>query len=65
MSSQVDGEGEDDLEDHFRPAVHSIPPTSAFTSVPCGLCPVSSECQEGGVISPQTCVYYDRWLEQF
>jgi hypothetical protein len=27
--------------DHFRPAMLSIPKQSAFTSVPCGVCPVS------------------------
>lgn len=62
---QVDGEGDDDMNDHFRPAVHSIPSSNAFTSIPCGVCPVFSECEEGGIISPQTCVYYDKWLEQF
>ncbi|GAX75508.1 hypothetical protein CEUSTIGMA_g2951.t1 [Chlamydomonas eustigma] len=60
---QVDGEGAEDLDDHFRPAVHSIPATTAFTSIPCGTCPVLSECKEGGLISPQTCVYFDKFLE--
>ncbi len=60
---QVDGEGEDDVEDHYRPAVHTIPDTSAVTMTPCGVCPVFSECHDGGLVSPQTCVYYDKWLQ--
>mmetsp|Transcript_6760 Transcript_6760/g.14940 ORF Transcript_6760/g.14940 Transcript_6760/m.14940 type:complete len:285 (-) Transcript_6760:528-1382(-) len=60
---QVDGEGEHDVSDHYRPAVHSIPASSAFTSVPCGVCPVFNECHEDGLITPQTCVYYEKWLQ--
>lgn len=41
----------------------AVPETTALTSVPCGTCPVFSECHDGGVISPQTCVYYDKWLD--
>ncbi|GFR47134.1 hypothetical protein Agub_g8822 [Astrephomene gubernaculifera] len=60
---EVEPEGEDDNEDHYRPAVLSVPDSTPLTDVPCGVCPVVGECQEGGVISPQTCVYYDKWLE--
>lgn len=58
----VDAEGENDTDDHYRPAVLAVPASSAFTSIPCGVCPVFNECHEGGVISPETCVYYDKWL---
>jgi len=34
-----------------------------FTSVPCAVCPVFSECTEGGDISPANCVYVGRWLD--
>ena len=34
-----------------------------FTSVPCGVCPVISQCVEGGVVSPSTCLYFTQWLE--
>eukprot|EP00798_Chlamydomonas_sp_ICE-L_P004425 gene4425-14557_t len=60
---QVDGEGEDDVDDHYRPAVHTIPDNSALTSTPCGVCPVFNECHEDGLVSPKTCLYYDRWLQ--
>ncbi|KXZ56996.1 hypothetical protein GPECTOR_1g90 [Gonium pectorale] len=60
---EVEPEGDDDNEDHYRPAVLGVPDSTALTNVPCGVCPVMSECHDGGVISPQTCVYYDKWLE--
>ncbi|PNH06733.1 DNA-directed RNA polymerase III subunit RPC6 [Tetrabaena socialis] len=60
---EVEPEGDDDNEDHYRPAVLCVPDSTPLTDVPCGVCPVVGECQDGGVISPQTCVYYDKWLE--
>jgi DNA-directed RNA polymerase III subunit RPC6 len=33
-----------------------------YTSVPCGVCPVSSQCCEGGIISPASCEYMAHWL---
>ena len=33
-----------------------------FTEIPCGVCPVISNCFDGGVISPQTCEYMKQWL---
>mmetsp|Transcript_41328 Transcript_41328/g.67012 ORF Transcript_41328/g.67012 Transcript_41328/m.67012 type:complete len:290 (-) Transcript_41328:628-1497(-) len=35
---------------------------NALASVPCGVCPVMNECSDGGIVSPQTCVYFDDWL---
>ncbi|XP_071041825.1 DNA-directed RNA polymerase III subunit RPC6 isoform X3 [Parasteatoda tepidariorum] len=31
--------------------------------VPCGVCPVSEDCQEGTIISPSTCPYMKEWLD--
>ncbi|EFJ44657.1 hypothetical protein VOLCADRAFT_118667 [Volvox carteri f. nagariensis] len=59
---EVEPEGDED-EDHYRLAVLGIPDSTSLTDVPCGVCPVAGECAEGGVISPQTCIYYDKWLE--
>ncbi|KAL6603856.1 hypothetical protein ACP70R_044217 [Stipagrostis hirtigluma subsp. patula] len=33
-----------------------------FEGLPCGVCPRIDECSPEGVISPRTCVYYDKWL---
>ncbi|KAF5839723.1 RNA polymerase Rpc34 subunit-domain-containing protein [Dunaliella salina] len=52
-----------DEEDHFTPIMHPVPPATAFTSIPCGVCPVFSECRDDGVVSPATCEYFDKWLE--
>ncbi|KAL6603857.1 hypothetical protein ACP70R_044218 [Stipagrostis hirtigluma subsp. patula] len=30
--------------------------------IPCGVCPRIHECSPEGVISPNTCVYYKKWL---
>jgi DNA-directed RNA polymerase III subunit RPC6 len=53
----------EDGDERFRPAVLSVPARTAFTALPCGVCPVMDQCREGGQISPQTCVYYQTWLE--
>lgn len=34
-----------------------------FTSVPCGVCPVFADCSPGGVISPESCVYFEEWWQ--
>ncbi|XP_033127297.1 DNA-directed RNA polymerase III subunit RPC6-like [Anneissia japonica] len=31
--------------------------------VPCGVCPVFDQCNEGAIISPSNCVYMSEWLE--
>lgn len=46
----------------YQPAVLTIPATTPLTSIPCGTCPVFDQCAEGGLVSPQTCEYYNRWL---
>ncbi|XP_057786660.1 uncharacterized protein LOC131004080 [Salvia miltiorrhiza] len=35
----------------------------AFASIPCGMCPRIALCTPDGVISPTTCVYYNKWLD--
>lgn len=35
---------------------------NALTSFPCGICPVIAKCEEGGIISPSSCVYMAEWL---
>eukprot|EP00249_Psilotum_nudum_P007454 c20568_g1_i1 orf=274-1158(+) len=47
----------------YRASQSRIPETSAFTSIPCGICPVLHECTDDGLISPKTCVYYQNWLK--
>ncbi|EEF50894.1 DNA-directed RNA polymerase III subunit RPC6 [Ricinus communis] len=39
------------------------PRIGAMASIPCGVCPRISQCTPDGIISPQTCVYYSKWLD--
>ena len=34
-----------------------------LAQTPCGICPVSDQCYEGGVISPISCPYMQDWFE--
>lgn len=33
-----------------------------LTEVPCGVCPVSSQCTAVGIISPDNCLYFAQWF---
>ncbi|KAG6557884.1 hypothetical protein Mapa_000061 [Marchantia paleacea] len=46
----------------YKGSKSRIPESSAFTSIPCGVCPVLHECTDDGIISPKTCVYFQTWL---
>ncbi|TLS29115.1 hypothetical protein PpBr36_00061 [Pyricularia pennisetigena] len=35
---------------------------NGLTEAPCGRCPVFELCEEGGPVSPLTCIYYNKWL---
>ncbi|KAF4400421.1 hypothetical protein G4B88_018763 [Cannabis sativa] len=39
------------------------PKLGAMASIPCGVCTRISECAPDGVISPKTCIYYEKWLD--
>lgn len=47
----------------YRSSQSRLSETSAFTSIPCGVCPVLHECTDDGLISPKTCLYYQNWLK--
>lgn len=59
----MEGEDPEDDAEHFRPMLYTAPPTTALTSVPCGVCPVFADCRDDGPVSPATCEYYNKWLE--
>lgn len=48
---------------HYRPTLLTLPVVSPLASIPCGICPVFSQCEPGGVISPEQCAYFNRWLD--
>lgn len=37
---------------------------NGMTEVPCGSCPSFRLCEPGGAISPDTCEYFDPWMEK-
>ncbi|OJJ48124.1 hypothetical protein ASPZODRAFT_62264 [Penicilliopsis zonata CBS 506.65] len=37
---------------------------NGMTEAPCGQCPVFKLCAPGGAVSPETCEYFDPWLEK-
>lgn len=47
----------------YRGSQSRLSETSAFTSIPCGVCPVLHECSDDGLISPKTCIYFQNWLK--
>ncbi|PLB37667.1 RPC34 RNA polymerase subunit family protein [Aspergillus candidus] len=38
--------------------------TNGMTEAPCGQCPVFKLCAPGGAVSPESCEYFDPWLEK-
>jgi len=48
--------------DKFRVSKLTPPKMTAFTDIPCGVCPVFDDCHEGGPVSPENCQYYAKWL---
>ncbi|OGM39792.1 putative DNA-directed RNA polymerase III subunit Rpc34 [Aspergillus bombycis] len=38
--------------------------TNGMTEAPCGTCPVFKLCAPGGAVSPESCEYFDPWLEK-
>ena len=53
----------DPLEQEKSPTRNFLGPGNGLSHVPCGACPVFKSCQPGGVVSPETCEYFDAWLE--
>jgi len=37
---------------------------NGLTQIPCGRCPVKKDCHVGGIVSPESCEYMAKWLEQ-
>ncbi|XP_013783845.1 DNA-directed RNA polymerase III subunit RPC6-like isoform X1 [Limulus polyphemus] len=44
-------------------AVEPLIESTGLMRLPCGVCPVMEECQEGGAISPSNCLYMKQWLD--
>ncbi|CAI0556683.1 unnamed protein product [Linum tenue] len=49
--------------DKQRVGAAAEPRIGAMASMPCGVCPRIRSCTPDGVVSPSTCVYFQKWLE--
>eukprot|EP00116_Pleurobrachia_bachei_P009088 sb/3469350/ len=47
----------------FYRAIKHQPLTSGVSRVPCGVCPLTTQCTPGGLVSPSSCKYMKEWLE--
>lgn len=45
-------------------ALAPLLPAAGLMSTPCGVCPVSNQCRDGGPISPSKCIYMRDWLSE-
>ena len=48
---------------HLYRSIPLLTPSTGFSKIPCGVCPVINQCSDGGSISPANCLYMDKWLE--
>eukprot|EP00633_Aureoumbra_lagunensis_P005761 CAMPEP_0197319580 /NCGR_PEP_ID=MMETSP0891-20130614/55520_1 /TAXON_ID=44058 ORGANISM="Aureoumbra lagunensis, Strain CCMP1510" /NCGR_SAMPLE_ID=MMETSP0891 /ASSEMBLY_ACC=CAM_ASM_000534 /LENGTH=302 /DNA_ID=CAMNT_0042810591 /DNA_START=84 /DNA_END=992 /DNA_ORIENTATION=- len=54
----------DDASIKYKAVTEELSIGASFPkTVPCATCPVRSRCSSNGLISPDTCIYFDRWLE--
>ncbi len=37
--------------------------SSPVVKNPCGICPVFKDCHDDGLITPETCIYLNKWLD--
>jgi DNA-directed RNA polymerase III subunit RPC6 len=47
----------------YRAILEPLVKSTGLMQMPCGVCPVISDCHEGNYISPTKCVYFKEWLE--
>lgn len=47
----------------YRKTPTPTPDMNPFSEIPCSYCPVFDECHDEGDITPETCVYYEKWLD--
>jgi len=59
-----DEESETGLVSHYYRALPKLVESSGLMRVPCGQCPYIHECRPGAVITPEKCLYFERWFAQ-
>ena len=62
-----DEEGGDEDDDDGANSRYFVVPRvvdgNTATDVPCGMCQVKDKCTPNGFISPQTCPYFEMWMD--
>ena len=48
---------------HLYRSVKPIVDSAPIVRNPCGICPVFKDCHTDGLITPETCVYLNKWLD--
>ncbi|CAF0734170.1 unnamed protein product [Adineta ricciae] len=48
---------------HLYRSVVAILESSPVVRNPCGICPVFKDCHDDGLITPETCIYLNKWLD--
>lgn len=59
-----DEEGEGGDVTHYYRALIKFVESSAVMRVPCGQCPYIHECRPNAVITPEKCLYFERWFSK-
>lgn len=49
-------------EPFYRPSFLNLPKLGV-TEIPCIRCPVANQCSDDGDITPERCVYLQKWLD--
>lgn len=62
MAMSDDEEPENSDTSNYYRALAKLVESSGVIRVPCGQCPYIHECRPGAVISPENCLYFDRWF---
>lgn len=47
----------------FYRSIKPMLDSSPVVRNPCGICPVFKDCHDDGLITPETCIYLNKWLD--
>ena len=59
VATTTDNESRQNFYRSIKPMLDSSP----VVRNPCGICPVFKDCHDDGLITPETCIYLNKWLD--
>lgn len=62
LTSDTEEDGDHSNVTNYYRALAKLVESSAIMRVPCGQCPYVHECRPGAVITPEKCLYFERWF---